>query len=295
MSALIPFNATLSARPGMSAIILMVLASGILSSQHGLVRFLSNDFHPFEIVFFRNLFGLAVFLPWIIRHGTGAFATEHRLLHVARAVTNGGSLMAYFFALSLIPLVDATALFLTFPLFVAVGAMLFLGERVGLKRWVAFGLGSAGAIIVLQPGLHSALLGSVLVLIAATCAAGTRLLAKSLSSTDSPATIVAYVSLLMTPLTAIPAAFYWRWPETGDLVWLFAVGASGALGQLCFVKAYSLVDISFAEPIVFTRLIWAGLIGFFIFAEIPAAATLIGGALIVAAATILIRDRTTST
>jgi len=291
MSTLTSLNATFLARPALSAIVLMVVASGVLSGQHALVRFMSGDFHPFELVFFRNLFGLAVFVPWIIRHGTAAFATKRLPLHVARATTNAGSLMAYFLALSLIPLVDATALFLTFPLFVALGAMLFLGERVGARRWVALGLGGAGAMIVLQPGLQSALLGSSLVLVAATLAAGTRLLAKTLSGTDSPATIVAYGSLLMTPVTAIPAALYWHWPEAGDLAPLFAVGALGALGQLCFVKAYALVDISFAEPMVFTRLLWAGLIGFAVFAEIPAVATLAGGALIVAATTILGTER----
>ena len=197
--------------------------------------------------------------------------------------------MAYFTALSLIPLASATALFLSVPLFVTLGAILFLGESVGLPRWIALAVGMSGALVIIRPGFIDVGTGSVLVIVGATFAASTRLLAKCLSRTDSSATIVAYVTLLMTPLTLIPPAFVWRWPDFVEIPWLFAVGALGSLGQLSFVKAYSLVDISFAEPMAFTRLIWAVIIGFLAFSELPDTWTWLGGAMIVAAITYLTR------
>lgn len=276
-------NRIFSKTPIAGAVFLMILASGLLTSQHGLVRYLASDLHPIEIVFFRNFFGLIIFIPWLARAGLRALKTDRFGTHALRATLNAGSLMAYFMALSLIPLANATALFLSVPLFVTLGAFLLLGERVGPARWFALAAGAAGALIILRPGIVDVGVGSLLVLVGAVFAASTRLLAKSLSRTDSPAVIVAYVTILMTPVTLVAATFVWQWPSLMELPLLVAVGALGSLGQLSFVKAYSLVDVSFAEPMVFTRLLWAALIGYLLFAEIPDVWTWAGAAIIVAA------------
>lgn len=279
-----------AAHPNVSAVVLMVIASGFFSGQHGVVRYLAPDIHPFELVFFRNLFGFAVFVPWLIRNGIGVMETQRFWTHAVRAFTNMSSLMAYFTALSLMPLADATALFLSVPLFVALGAVLFLGERFGLPRCIGLAVGCAGALVIIRPGFEAVDTGTVLVLTAAVFAASTRLLAKSLSRTDSASAIVTYVTLLMMPVTLIPAAFVWQWPTLAEIPWLFAIGAFGSFGQLSAVKAYSLVDVSLAEPMVFTRLLWAALIGYLAFTEIPGLWTWIGGAMIVAATTIMARQ-----
>ena len=285
------FDNQIAAHPVASAIILMVVSSGFFSGQHGIVRFLAPDIHPLELVFFRNLFGFAVFIPWLVRNGVGAMGTRRFGTHAVRACTNMVSLMAFFTALSLIQLADAAALLLSVPLFVCFGAIVFMGERVGPTRWIAVAVGCAGALLIIRPGFGVVGLGNVLLLVAAIFAASTRLLAKSLSRTESPTTIVAYVTLLMMPVTLIPAAFVWTWPSLEQIPWLIAIGAFGSFGQLATVKAYSLVDVSFAEPMVFTRLIWAAAIGYFAFSEIPGMWVWIGGAVIVVATTILVRRR----
>lgn len=285
------FDNRIAAHPVASAVILMVISSGFFSGQHGVVRFLAPDIHPMELVFFRNLFGFAVFIPWLIRNGFGAMGTRRLGMHALRACANMGSLMAFFTALSLMQLADAAALFLSVPLFVCFGAIVFMGEHVGPARWIALAIGGIGALLIIRPGFEAIGLGTILVLIAALFAASTRLLAKSLSRTDSPAAIVAYVTLLMLPVTLIPAAFVWTWPSLAQIPWLIAIGAFGSFGQLATVKAYSLVDVSFAEPMVFTRLLWAAAIGYFAFSETPGIWIWIGGAVIVAATTILIRRR----
>lgn len=285
------FDNRIAAYPVASAVILMVISSGFFSGQHGVVRFLAPDIHPFELVFFRNLFGFAVFIPWLIRNGFGAMGTQRLGTHALRACANMGSLMAFFTALGLMQLADAAALFLSVPLFVCFGAIVFMGENVGPARWIALAIGGVGALLIIRPGFEVVGLGTILVLVAALFAASTRLLAKSLSRTDSPAAIVAYVTLLMLPVTLIPAAFVWTWPSPAQIPWLIAIGAFGSFGQLATVKAYSLVDVSFAEPMVFTRLLWAAAIGYFAFSEMPGLWIWIGGAVIVLATTILIRRR----
>lgn len=291
MSPAKSLDSRLAAYPMAGAVILMVISSGFFSGQHAIVRYLSADIPPLELVFFRNLFGFAIFIPWLVKAGPGAMATKRIGMHAIRAFTNMGSLIAFFTALSLMHLADAAALFLSVPLFVCFGAIIFLKEHIGTARWIALAIGLAGALVIIRPGFETAGPGTLLVLVAAVFAANTRLMAKSLSRTDSPSTIVAYVTLLMMPVTLIPALFVWQWPDLAALPWLIAIGAFGSFGQLSAVKAYSIVDVSFAEPMVFTRLIWAAAFGYFAFAEIPGIWTLAGGALIVIATTIIARHR----
>jgi drug/metabolite transporter (DMT)-like permease len=106
---------------------------------------------------------------------------------------------------------------------------------------------------------------------------------KKLTRTDAPGVIVAYVLLLSCPITLVPALFHWQWPSLQALAVLVVVGGIGATANVTMVTAYKLADVSLIEPITFTRLVWASIIAFFLFSEIPATWTLIGGAMIVAA------------
>ena len=262
---------------------MMIIASAFFASMHATVRYVSAEVHPFEIAFFRNLFGFLVFVPWLLRTGLVALRTERFPLHLGRAVFNSASMMAWFTALSLLPLADATALSLAGPLFATLGAMFLFGESVRAPRWIAIGIGFLGALVLIRPGFEAVSLGAVLVLASAISVSGSKLLVKSLARTDGTATIVAYVSLLMTPVTLIPALFFWQWPTLEQLVLLMAIGGLGSCGHLCFVQAYKLADLSVVEPVLFTRLIWAALIGFLWFSEIPNIWVWIGGGLIVGA------------
>ena len=114
-----------------------------------------------------------------------------------------------------------------------------------------------------------------------------KVMAKSLTRTEDTGVNVAYLLMLETPITLLPALFDWQWPTLPDLVVLVAMGVVGALANICMVKAYGMVDGSVAEPVSFTRLVWAALLGYRIFAEFPDYWTLIGGAMIVAATSYL--------
>ena len=282
-------SARAEARPGLAAVLLMLAASLALASMHGSVRFVSAGLHPFEIAFFRNVFGFCVLIPWLARIGVAAFATRKLPLHLVRGVLNGGSMLMWFLGLSLIPLAEATALSLASPLIATAGAILFLGEPVRGHRWLGLGLGVAGMLTILRPGFEEIGLGAAAVLLSAVLVTASKLIAKTLTRTESPTAIVAWLTLLMIPVTAIPAAFVWQTPTASQLLMLLGIGALGSCGHLCLVHAYRLADVGLVEPLVFFRLVWAALLGFLIFAEIPDAWVWIGGLLIVAATTWLAR------
>lgn len=269
--------------PAVRAVAFMVAASAALACMHGLVRFVSKDLHPFEIAFFRNFFGLMVFVPWLVRSGIGVLRTQRPGAHLIRGLFNSGSMLMWFTALSLVPLAEATALSLTGPLFVTLGAMAFLGETVRMRRWIALLVGASGALAIVRPGFEAVDPGMILAIASTALVAGSKLIAKSLTRTDSPATVAFYVQLVMGLVTLVFALFVWQWPTWEQLGWLALLGALGGAGHYLFTRAYVIADISFAEPVVFTRLIWAALFGYLVFAEIPDMYTWLGAALIVSA------------
>ncbi len=283
MNFLAQIQRRLAASPALAAAALMVLASAFIAVMHGGVRFIAADMHPVVIAFWRNLFGFLFFAPWFLHGGLGFMRTRRFPTHLARAAFNATSMVLLFTALGMAPLADVTSLGLTGPLFVALGGMAFFGERVRARRWVALILGAAGALVILRPGLEAVPLGLLLALISAAVATGSKLIAKGLTRTDSPATVSAYVAMLMTPMTLVPALFVWQWPSWGELALLAGIGGLASLGHLCFVKAYSIADISYAEPIVFTRLVFAELFGLVVFGEFPDLWVWVGDAIIIAA------------
>lgn len=275
------------ASPTIVAAAFMVLAGALFASMHGTVRMISFDLHPFVIAFFRNLFGFLTLVPLLLHGGPALFKTGRFGLHLCRSGINSLSMLAWFTALSMIPLADATTLNLTGPMFVTLGAIVAFGERVRFWRWTALGLGTLGALMVIRPGFEAINIGAILAIGSTALAAISKLMSKSLTRTDDPTTIAAYVQFLMTPVTLVVALFVWQWPTLEQFVGLVAIGVMGSLGHLFTAKAYSLADISFAEPLSFTRMIFATVFGYVAFSEIPDAWTWAGAITILVSATII--------
>lgn len=271
------------------AILISMLSAALFTGSHGIVRHIGNGIHPFEIAFFSNLFSFFFYVPWIIRNGPRVLRTDKFPLHFIRSFINAAALTTWYMALAITPLADATALALTAPLFVTLGAILFLGEKVGSRRWLALGFGAIGALFIIRPGFEAISIGLLLVLVSQVFSAGTKLFAKHLSRYDSPMVVGAYVAMLQTPITFIPALFVWTWPTPVQLAWLLGVGMLVALAHISLVLALSKADASFLEPFVFVRLIYAALIGYFAFAELPEFWTWVGALIIVGSTTYVAR------
>jgi drug/metabolite transporter (DMT)-like permease len=275
-------------------LLLVVMASAFFASMHNTIRFMSQteDIHPFEMAFFRVAFGLVVFIPFFMRSGIGILRTEKLTWHIGRAFINATSMLSWFMALSLMEVGDATAVSLIGPVFVAILAMVFLGEHVGPMRWLGIFLAVVGGLIVVRPGFTEISSGVWLVLFSAVAVSNSKLIAKILTRHDSPTTIVAYMTILMIPITFVPAFFVWQTPSLYQLFFMALIGVFGTIGHLLFVQAYKLADMSLVEPAMFTRMIWAALISLVLFAEFPSPWTWAGAGVIVVGTTLLARKET---
>ncbi len=263
-------------------ILLMVISTVGFAAMHAAVRHVSADLHPFEIAFFRNFFGLVAIAPWFLRLGLRPLRTRRFGLHLTRALINVAAMLMFFTAVAMTPLAQLQALGFTAPLFATVLAMIFLGERVRLRRWSALIIGFSGAMVIIRPGIADVALGSILVLVSAATWAFALIAIKVLTRTDSSVTITAYMVLLMTPLSLIPASFVWQWPDAGQWVWLFAVGVVGTLSQMAMAQSFRVAEATAVLPFDFSKLIWGTLIGYFVFSEVPDIWTWIGGFIIFA-------------
>lgn len=266
----------------------MLVSTVMFSAMHTMVRHVGQELHPFEVAFFRNLFGLVVVLPLLIRVGWNGLRTRHPYMLLMRSVLGGIAMLTWFYGLSVVPVAEATALSFTNVIFASIGVTLFLGESMRLSRWMAVGFGFLGALIILRPGLQSVSSGMWLVLLSSFAWGMAVVMVKYLSRTDSVVSIVAWMVIVLTVLSLIPALLVWAWPTLPQLGWLMVIGALATSAHLAMVKALKLADASALLPLDFTRLIWAAIFGYLAFAESPDNWTWVGGAVVIASATYLI-------
>ena len=260
----------------------MLAATLLAAIMNSAARHVSQTVHPFELVFFRNLFAFAFVIPMLWRIGFVSLRTRRPWMHAGRAGLNVVNMMVWFSAISLAPLAEAVALGFTAPIFATILGVLIMKELVGIRRWSAIIAGFAGALIILQPGFDTVQVGHGLVLLASVMWAGVLLIIKSLSRTESSITIVAYMSILMTPMSLIPALFVWAWPTWTELAWLGLIGVCGGAAQYLLAQAFHEADISVVMPFDFGKLVWVALIAFIAFGEVPTWTTWFGGAIIFA-------------
>lgn len=259
----------------------MVASTIAFAAMHALIRYVSDDVHPFQIAFFRSFFGLVVFLPWIMRSGLGVFSTERLPLHVLRSVMNVVAMFMFFTSLSLSPLARVTALGFTAPIFAALMSVILLKERFRFRRWAALIVGFAGTLVILRPGVLVIDLGSVLVLGSALIWGLTLIVIKMLGRTESSVTITAYMNLLLTVFAFVPTLFVWTTPSLDIWFWLLVIGILGTLAQVAIAESLKLAEASTVMPFDFLKLIWAAFLGYFLFAESVDLFTWAGAAIVV--------------
>jgi drug/metabolite transporter (DMT)-like permease len=274
-------------------ILLMVLAGLFSMLMNSAIRHISAELHPFEIAFFRNIFGFVMLIPLLVRAGGFVAMRTRRLgLHAARGAFNAVGMLAFFLALSMAPLADVAALNFTSPLFAALMAVLFLGERLGPRRKVGLVLGFVGALIILRPGIEVVSQGAMIALLAAAGWACAMVIIKMLTRTETSLAITAYAALFVAAFSLPPALFVWQWPSLAVLAWLLLIGLLGSAAQLSLAQAFAETDATVILPFDFFKLVWASIFGYVFFAEVTDPFTWLGGTVIFASATyIAIRER----
>ncbi|MEP1197917.1 DMT family transporter [Tateyamaria sp.] len=269
-----------SQTPALRGILLMCLSTVAFSIMHGLVRFVSEVLPPFQIAFFRNIFGLAFLLPLLMRSRFAILRTKRIGLHALRGVVNVGAMLMFFTALSISPLAKVTALSFTAPIFMAILSVLILGERFRIYRWLAIFFGFLGMLIILRPGLVAIDIGALLVTASAALWAVAMVIIKILSRTESSVTIVAYMGIFLGLFSIGPAVWVWQPFGLETLAWMVVIGLFGSIAQMSLSQSLKETDPTALMPFDFLKLVWTALIGAWFFAEVPDIFTWIGAGVI---------------
>lgn len=266
---------------------LMTASTVFVAVMYVVIRKVPGGLHPFELVFFRNLFGVLILVLTHWRSLGKLFRTQRLRLHLLRGTLNLTAMLMFFTAVLITPLAEVTALGFTAPLFASLLAIVVLKERPGMYRLLVMALGFGGMLMILRPGINVIQSGSLLILGSSTFWAVTMMVIKKLTRTESSSTITVYMGVFMAPLSLIPAVFVWQWPDPQQLLWLVGVALLGTLGQVTLAQSFRFAEVTAVLPLDFFKLIWGGLLGFYIFAEIPDGWTLLGGVVIFASTTYL--------
>ena len=270
-------------------IFLMLVAAASYAVMYAIVRGISKDIHFTEIVFFRVGIGLIVLLPMFRKGGVASMRTRHLWRYTYRAALQAAAMASNYLGLTLLPLAVGVTLSQTTSIFVAVIAVWILAEPSVFGRWLVIALGLSGTFVIIRPSLEGVDYGGLSVVLSSLFYAIYRVDAKVLSRTEPIALIVFWTMALATPMALLAALFFWVWPSAEQLLWLALIGVTGTLGNWFMTMAYKIGEMTVIAPIAYTQLVWAALIGFIAFGEIPDVWTWAGAAMIAAAGIILSR------
>ncbi len=280
-------------------ILLKLCAVVLFIIMASLIKAVSDVVPPGEAVFFRSLLAIPVILTWLWWRGdlrTG-LKVSSKASHFWRGLVGTVAMGLGFAGLGLLPLPEVTALGYAAPLLTVVFAAMFLNEKVGIFRISAVGLGFSGVLIVLSPRLTALgdealqaaqALGAVLVLMSAVCAALAQIYIRKMVATEQTSAIVFYFSLTSTLLSLLTIPFGWVWPAPWALACLVLAGLIGGTAQIFLTSAYRFADASVVAPFDYASMIFALIIGYMVFNEVPTLSMLGGAALIILAGLIII-------
>ncbi len=267
-----------------------VLLSGVLFALlNATLRYVSLELPPMMTSFLRFCFGLLVIAPIVWHRGFAVFRTARPSMQILRNIVHAGAFGIWYTALPLIPLAEMTAIGFTGPLFITIGAFLFLREQVRWRRWVAVAVGFVGCWLIVRPGFATVSTGALLMLIAVPVIAASQLIAKVQTRSDTPNTIICWQTCLLI-LFFFPAALYeWQWPTWTELGLLAIAGVLGTSANICLVNAYKVSEISALQPLTFLNIVWASIMGYLVFTDTPDHWTFFGSLVIVASTTYIAR------
>ncbi len=260
----------------------MITAACLLGLVSLLARQSATTLHPFEVAFFRNVGQFVLMLPWVVMVGIHVARTQRVWAHVRRSLFGVCAMLSWFWVVTQMPIAEATAISFSAPLFTTAGAALFLGEKVGLRRWLATVVGFMGVLLIIRPGINEVGLAQVVALLSAVLIACAMLANKSLSRTEAPNAMVLWMGGLMSVFSLGPALTVWVWPDGWAWAWLLTLGVVATAAHLCINRAYGASDASFIAPFGFAQIPFVAMMGFILYAEMPDLWTWVGAFVIAA-------------
>ena len=244
------------------------------------LKIAQEDVNVYVAGFFRFFLGLVIILPYIIKNKNTVLKTTHLKQHFLRAILGLPAMLLYFSALVLLPIEKLTAISFVVPLIVTILAVFFLGEKIYIYRTLALILGFSGMLVIIRPGFVDISIGVYMVLFSALLWSINIIITKKISKDDSAITILAYQSIFMSLLSFFIVIFFWEIPSLKTFIYLGLAAMCGTVLHLTLNHAFKLVDVSMTQPYSFLNLVFASIIGYFVFDEIPDFYTWIGALII---------------
>ena len=254
----------------------MLLAGLLMSCMVALIKILGSRLPSFEIVFFRSLLQLVVLASVFMRIGFSELKTTRPFLQGLRALVAVVLINCNFYAFTQLPVADVTAIGFSRNLFLVILAIPLLGEKLNIHRLMATIAGFAGIIIIIRPGYNTLESAALFALAGAALGSTMMIMIRKLTLTDSNVVMMTYPSLAVVTATAIPTYLYWVTPDLKESFLLLGMAALGVTGQWCMIQAFRLGEVTAVAPASYMRLLFATLIGFLVFAELPDLITVFG-------------------
>ena len=241
----------------------------------------TRELDVFQIMEMRSVIGLVMLYPLIhLAGGFGTLKTARPWQQVGRNIAHYGAQFAWFKALTLIPLAQVISIEFTMPIWTAILAVAFLGERMGLWKNLAVALGVVGVVIIVRPGTSEIVPGQIIALAAAVGFAISVTMVKSLTRTDSVVTILFWMLFIQSIIGLVPALEVWRWPSAYVWAWIIVIAFCGTFSHYCLTRAMQHADATVVVPMDFLRVPLAALAGWLLYGERLDTLTILGAALI---------------
>lgn len=266
----------------------MLLAGLFFSVMVALIRLLGSNIPSVEIVFFRSLVQLCVLSVVFWRAGFSSLKPNRPGLQLVRSLLAVALINCNYYAFTKLPVADVTAIGFSRNLFVVILAMVFLKERMSVGRLLVTLVGFFGILVVVRPGAGVFDESAGIALFGACLGAVMMTLIRKLTADDSNIVMMLYPALAICTLTSIPALMVWVTPTPAELVLLTLMSLIGIVGQWCLIQGFRMGEASVVAPANYVRLVFAVILGFYLFAEIPDAYTITGSLIIIASNLLLI-------
>jgi drug/metabolite transporter (DMT)-like permease len=270
--------------PNVQGALWLVSGGFIFTSTSAMIRLLSAQVESVQTAFFRAALSVILLLPMIAAGRVKPWHSKRIVGHFWRTAMGTGSMVLGFYAVSMLPLADATAIAFSQPLFSVVVAALVLGEKVRWRRWSATVIGFAGVLIMVRPGEGSLQLGALVALANAAAVSLSILLVRRLSDSETPLMILTQFAIFSTILLTVPAILVWRWPDLWGWVLAVGIALSATVGQYFWVQAFKAGEMSAVAPFEYMRLPFAVFVGWLIWGEMPVIWTYLGASIVIGSA-----------
>lgn len=261
----------------------MVASVFVFSVMDALVKDLGSRYPTLQVMFFRSLFAFVPIMLLVLHRGSlRELRMQSPLGHLLRSLVGVGAMFCFFYAYSRMPLADVVAIGFAAPVFVVALSVPLLGEKVGPRRWAAVLVGFVGVMIMLRPGPE--LLNSIALvpLLGTLFFAVAMIVLRKLGRSETSASVAFTFTLSCTLVSGLALPFVWVAPDGLDLALLIAVGLLGGVGQILMTTAFKHADVAIVAPFEYTAMIWATLLGFVFWREVPGLNIWVGVAIVMA-------------